>query len=51
MVADKVVEALAKLENLDSKMRLEGNQFARSYIADQKHQLSNDLIKAFNTYQ
>ncbi|MCM2680011.1 hypothetical protein [Echinimonas agarilytica] len=51
MVADKVVEAFVKLENLDSKMRLEGNQFARAYIADQKYQLSNDLIKAFNIYQ
>ena len=51
LVSDKVVEAFVKLENLDCKMRLEGNEFARAYIADQKYQLSNKLIKAFNTYQ
>ncbi|KXO12650.1 hypothetical protein AKG98_3845 [Moritella sp. JT01] len=51
LVSNKVVEKFVKLENLQSKMRLEGNKPAVDYIMNEKYLLSTHLIKAFNTYQ
>lgn len=51
LVSDKVVDKFVKLEKLQNKMRLEGNEFAIDYIMNEKYLLSNQLIEAFNAHE
>lgn len=51
LVDDKIVHDYARLENLESEMRLENNLLAIAYILDQKHALSRGLIEVFNKYR
>ncbi|ASC57165.1 hypothetical protein [Vibrio vulnificus] len=50
LVDEKVVQEFVKLENLESKMRLDGNQLAIAYIAQEKFKLSSRLIQAVDRY-
>ncbi|EJL6404767.1 hypothetical protein NMS23_003584 [Vibrio parahaemolyticus] len=50
LVDDKVVQKYVNLENLASKMRLEGNIIALQYINNQKYLLSQRLIEAYKKY-
>ena len=50
LVDNETVSRFVKLENLQNKMRLEGNELAIKLIMHDKYLLSSKLIETFNAY-